>query len=145
MKLILSFMVVLSLTGYSQSSKDSSDIRLAVTNYADGWYEGDTLKMTKAIHPRMTKRIVGWSREFKNNQNVLQELNAFQLMDGTQKGIGKRIPAERRLKNVTILSMYTNTVSVKLEMADWFEYLHLGRWNGEWKIINSLWEMKPQE
>lgn len=145
MKNILFLLAVITITGSAQSAKDSSDIRTVGLNYAEGWYEGDTVKMAKAIHTKMMKRIVGWSRDFKNNQNVLQEMNAAQLMDGTQKGIGKRIPPERRIKNVTILSIYNNTASIKLEMADWYDYLHLGRWNGEWKILNVLWEMKPQE
>ncbi len=29
-------------------------------------------------------------------------------------------------------------------MSDWIDYLHLARWNGEWKIVNVLWELKPK-
>ena len=27
---------------------------------------------------------------------------------------------------------------------DWVDYLHIGKVNGEWKIINVLWETKPK-
>jgi hypothetical protein len=24
------------------------------------------------------------------------------------------------------------------------DYMHLVRWNGEWKIINVLWDLRPE-
>jgi hypothetical protein len=32
-----------------------------------------------------------------------------------------------------------------VEAANWIDYLHLAKWDGEWKIINVLWELKPKE
>ncbi len=128
----------------SQIAKDSADIRTTVLNYVEGWYEGNADRMGKAIHPQMIKRIVGWAKDHTKNENMMEQLNASQLLDGTRKGLGKRIEKERQIKTITILSVYNNTASVKVEMADWYDFMHLGRWNGEWKIINVLWEMKPQ-
>jgi hypothetical protein len=28
-------------------------------------------------------------------------------------------------------------------MRDWVDYMHIGKMNGKWVIINVLWEMKP--
>lgn len=132
-------------TGYSQSSKDSADIRAAALNYVEGWYEGNAERMEKAVHPRLAKRIIAFSKDIRKNENVLNEMNGEQLVDGTRKGYGKNTPKEKQIKNITILSLYNNTASVKAEMGDWIDFMHLGRWNGEWKIINVLWEMKPQD
>jgi hypothetical protein len=30
-------------------------------------------------------------------------------------------------------------------MSGWIDYMHLAKWNGEWKIANVLWELKPQK
>ncbi len=100
--------------------------------------------MAKAVHPQLAKRIVGWSADPAKNENVLQDMNAELLIEGTRKGGGKRTPKEKQIKNITILSIYNNTASVKAEMSNWYDFMHLARWNGEWKIINVLWEMKPQ-
>jgi hypothetical protein len=27
-------------------------------------------------------------------------------------------------------------------MRDWIDYMHLVRWNGAWKIVNVLWELR---
>jgi hypothetical protein len=29
-------------------------------------------------------------------------------------------------------------------MADWVDYMQLGRVDGRWLIVNVLWERKPQ-
>ena len=28
-------------------------------------------------------------------------------------------------------------------MRDWIDYMHVGKMNGRWVIINVLWETKP--
>jgi hypothetical protein len=33
---------------------------------------------------------------------------------------------------------------VKLVAGDWVDYMHLAKWNGQWKIVNVLWQMKPK-
>ena len=38
-----------------------------------------------------------------------------------------------------------NTAQVKTVMHDWIDYMQMARWNGEWKIVNVLWEMKKQD
>lgn len=130
---------------FTQSAQDSAAIRTTALNYVEGWYEGNPERMSKAVLPTLAKRIVGWSNDHTNNGNVLSEMNGEQLVEATRKGFGKKISKERQIKNITILNIYNNSASVKTEMADWIDYMHLGRWNGEWKIINVLWEMKPQE
>lgn len=138
------FLLLISSALFSQSAKDSADIRAAALNYVEGWYEGNTERMAKAIHPNLAKRNIGVSMQMGNNNNVLQEMNAEQLLERTKRGLGLRTPKEAQIKNITILNIYNNSASVKAEMTDWYDFMHLTRWNGEWKIINVLWEMKPQ-
>ena len=37
-----------------------------------------------------------------------------------------------------------NTASVKAVARNFVDYLHVGKVNGEWKIVNVLWEMAPR-
>ena len=143
--ILLIFSISIIQFCFAQSAKDSADIRAAALNYVEGWYEGSGERMAKAVHPKLAKRIIGFNEDITKNENVLSEMNGEQLVETTRKGFGKRIPKERQIKNITILSIYNNTASVKAEMSDWYDFMHLGRWNGEWKIINVLWEMKPQQ
>ena len=54
------------------------------------------------------------------------------------------VPEDQRQSDVTILDVFENVASVKVVASTWIDYLHIGRVDGEWKIINVLWEMKPQ-
>lgn len=130
---------------HAQSAKDSAAVRAAALDYVEGWYEGNAERMERAVHPKLAKRIIAFSKDKTKNENVLNEMNGVQLVDGTRKGYGKNTPPDRQIKTITILSMYNNSASVKAEMGEWIDFMHLGRWNGEWKIINVLWEMKPQD
>lgn len=129
------------LTAWGQTS-DSAGIRQAALDYAEGWYAGDAARMEKALHPELAKRIV--RTDEKSGRNRIEHMSALTLINGTKSGFGKNTPKERQQKDVFILDVFGNTASVKLIMSDWIDYLHLARWNGEWKIVNVLWELKPK-
>ena len=48
------------------------------------------------------------------------------------------------MKEITILDRYNNAAVVKIVASDWIDYLEMGKFNGDWKIINVLWELKPK-
>jgi hypothetical protein len=29
-------------------------------------------------------------------------------------------------------------------MSGWIDYMHMAKWNGQWKIVNVLWELKKR-
>ena len=33
---------------------------------------------------------------------------------------------------------------IRILRNTWIDYLHVAKWNGEWKIINVLWAWKPR-
>ena len=125
----------------AQSAADSTAIRVTALNYVEGWYEGNTERMTRALHPELVKRIVytdsaGHSR--------LEQMDAARLIKGTGAGYGKETPKARQEKEVRILDIYGNVASVRATMAGWIDYMQMARWNGEWRIVTVLWEVKPR-
>jgi hypothetical protein len=127
----------------AQSAADSSGIRAAALDYIEGWYTGDTTRMTRALHPELAKRIV--ETDPKARKSVLSQMGAKQLIQYTREGGGRDTPADRRQADVSILDIYRGAASAKVIAADWVDYLHLTRWNGRWIIVNVLWEFKPKE
>ena len=71
-------------------------------------------------------------------------MSALSLVQGVKRGGGKDTPKDKQQKDVTILDVYENAASVKVVASDWIDYLHIGKFNGRWVIINVLWELKPQ-
>ncbi|HLF20436.1 MAG TPA: nuclear transport factor 2 family protein [Bacteroidota bacterium] len=127
----------------AQNAADSAAIRKTALNYVEGWYEADSDRMESALHPELTKRIV--LVDEKTGKNWLDVMGASKLVNGTRRGGGKTTPKDQQQKDVYILDIFGNTASVKAIMSGWIDYMHLAKWNGEWKIINVLWEYKPKK
>ena len=119
---------------------DRAAIKQAALDYIEGWYTGDAERMERALHPELAKRIV---RTNPQGQSNLGQMSALSLILGTRRGGGKQTPADKQMKDVTILDVFENAASAKVVASEWIDYLHLARWNGRWVIVNVLWELKP--
>jgi hypothetical protein len=95
--------------------------------------------MERALHPELAKRIVHTNDKV---QSRLEQMGAMSLLQGTRAAYGKNTPREKQQKDVNILDVFENAVSVKLVASNWIDYLHIAKFNGRWVIINVLWELK---
>jgi len=146
MKILVTAVFLIAITYavsvHAQTAADSAAIRQAALDYAEGWYESNAERMERAVHPELAKRIVRTDQA--SGRSRLEQMSAMTLVLGTRRGGGKNTPVEQQQKGVIIFDIFENTASAKAVMADWIDYLHLAKWNGEWKIVNVLWELKPQ-
>ncbi len=142
---ILLSLAILALAAPSvalaDAEADRTAIRQAALDYAEGWYEGNAERMERALHPELAKRI---ARTNPEGRSRLDQMSAMTLVQFTRNGGGKNTPKEKQQKDVTILDIFGNAASVKLEMNGWIDYLHVAKFNGRWVIVNVLWEVKPQ-
>ena len=146
MRLSLHALVLLATavtaTARAQSAADSAAIRATALDYAEGWYEGNADRMARALHPELVKRIM--VRDTTTGKTMVQGMGASVLVNSTRHGYGKETPKDRQQKEVTILDIFGNAASAKAVMADWVDYMQLGKVDGRWVIVNVLWERKPQ-
>ena len=140
--ILTSLLLVAAFSAAAQADADRDAIKRTALNYAEGWYEGNAEKMESALHPHLAKRIV---RTNDKGQSGLGQMTALELVQGTRAGSGKQTPAAEQQKDVTILDVTGGAATVKLEMRDWVDYMHIGKFNGRWVIVNVLWEMKPKK
>jgi hypothetical protein len=137
-------LTVLALTAvppaHAQTAADSAGIRAAALDYIEGWYAGDADRMARALHPQLAKRIV---RTPPGGPSTLGEMGAETLIGYTRNGGGRRTPVAQQRKDVRILDIFEGAASARVDASDWVDYLQLARWNGQWKIVNVLWEMRP--
>ncbi len=126
----------------AQTAADSVGIRAAALDYIDGWYAGDAARMERALHPELAKRIV--ATDPATGQSRLGHMGAPVLVNQTRQGGGSDIPAASRRNEVRIFDIYNGTASVRVTATGWIDYMHLARWNGQWKIVNVLWQVEPQ-
>ena len=138
--LMLATAVATPRATHAQVPADSVAIEQAALDYIQGYYSGSPERMEKALHPELAKRIV---RTTPDGQSSLDQMNAQTLVDITRRMAQRPIPEEEWKDDVTILDIFENVASVRVDATAWIDYLHLAKWNGEWKIVNVLWEMRP--
>jgi hypothetical protein len=136
---IISIFIFTSGVAAQTSDADREAIKQTSLDYIEGWYEGNAERMERALHPDLAKRIV---RTNPQGQSGLGQMSALGLIQGVKRGGGKETPKEKQQKDVTILDVFGNAASVKVVASDWVDYLHVGKFNGRWVIINVLWELK---
>lgn len=139
--ILISGILLWALPVRGQAVADSAAIRATALDYIEGWYAGNPDRMERALHPHLAKRRVvtdsaGHSR--------LQDMTAMELVQGTRAAYGKEVPVAQRRTDVTILDIYGNAASVKVDAGAWIDYLHIAKWNGCWEIVNVLWETPPR-
>ena len=138
--LLLSAVLLLPRVAAAQTAADSTGIRGAALDYIEGWYTGDAVRMERALHPELAKRIL------MANQNEpgkhFMHMTADQLIEGARRGGGSDSPAEEQRKEVKILDIFRGTASVRVDAQTWVDYLHVVEDDGNWVIINVLWELR---
>jgi len=98
--------------------------------------------MERSLHPELAKRMI--STYPKTGRSQFNHMGAMALVQRTRDSGGKKTPPNRQLKEVTILDRYNNAAVVKIVASDWIDYLKVAKFDGNWKIINVLWELKPK-
>ena len=131
---------------FAQTSKDSTQIREAVLNYLEGMETNSPQRIEKAMHPELAKRTIE-----KNKEGIEypENMTAASLI-GYSKGFDftmfykADVDPEEPLKSKIIMYEISNGIASVKAVTNKFEfvdYIHLGKLNGEWKIINILWAM----
>lgn len=138
---ILFFFSIPDITA-AQTPQDTASIKATALDYIEGWYSGDAKRMEKALHPQLAKRMV-YSEESMQSRLIIT--SALELVQQTREEGGAGIPQSERRKEVYILDIYNQAASVKVDAGGWIDYMHLAKWNGEWKIINVLWELNQDQ
>src|SRR5262249_34512291 len=140
---LLLFLAVVPIKAQSAPDSEAAAIRQAALDYIEGWYEGDAARMERALLPELAKRIV--MTDAASGKSRLDSMSAMTLVQYTRAGGGRKTPKEAQTKDVTILDRNQNAAVVKVVAANWIDSLQVARYNGDWKIINVLWELKPKE
>ena len=125
-----------------QDDGDVEAITRAALDYGLGWYEGDAERMARALHPELAKRMV--FTDPTTGRSRLSQQGAMTLVNNTRAGGGSNAPVRSRESEVTIFEVFENAAVAKVVGPEWVDYLQLAKWNGEWLIVNVLWELTPE-
>ena len=116
---------------------DRAAIERTVRDYIDGWYEGNSERMARALHPDLMKRA---AMPLANGRFVLETASANAMIELTKAGLGKQRARPGQVNDVVVLDIAGDMASAKSVSPDYIDLLHVLRINGEWRIVNVLWQ-----
>jgi hypothetical protein len=109
-----------------------------VLDYVEGFYEGDTAKLTRALRPDLSK--YGFWRDstgkYDGERMTFTEAIAY----------GKKVKAQNKPvnpswpKDVVLYEVQDQTASAKVTAWWGTDYVLLGKFGGKWMITDVLWQ-----
>lgn len=128
--------------GYAPSGTSGAEdsVRKAALDYAEGYYSGDAARMARAVHFDLNKAFPRY--QSKTDQVLLTYTTYSALIELTASKAGLLPDTARHIRSDVIL-ITPEAALEKVKSAKFNDYLQLVKINGEWKIINVLWN-SPQ-
>ena len=122
------------------SAADREAVRRAAMDYIEGFYEGDTAKLVRSVHPSVHK--YGYARRGAGEYEGMQMTwEGFMRYANGVKAGRTRTPADAP-KRVELFDVQDQTASAKVTAWWGTDYLLLARRDGRWMITHVLWQSR---
>jgi hypothetical protein len=115
---------------------DTADIRACILDYFEGWFDGDPVRMDRALHPGLAKHSLGQDR---GRTAVLDLTTRDEMVEGTARGAGRQRDVPDRAIRIDIAAVSGDIASVIVHSAVYVEFTLLARVEGRWRITGALW------
>jgi Putative lumazine-binding len=126
----------------AQTAADREGVERAALDYLEGFYEGSTEKLSRSVHPEVLKfGFYRKNREYHRSPMTFDEMLAFARRVKDRQ----EFPAQDAPKRVELLDVLDQTAAVKVYAWWGSDYLNLAKYDGEWKIVQVLWQSPPGE
>lgn len=134
-----SLFTVVFLIWATASFAQTNDVRAAVLDYVEGFYEGDTVKLKRSVSANLYK--YGYWRDAKSGKYGGEQMTFRQAVDYTKGVMAKKKFAKADApKNITILDTEEQVAVAKLTAWWGIDYLLLAKHDGKWMIEQVLWQ-----
>ncbi|QBA64003.1 nuclear transport factor 2 family protein [Muriicola soli] len=133
-------------TVFSQTPNDSTQIKETVLNYLEGMETNNPQRIEKAMHPDLAKRTIEKNKEGIEYPENMTAASLIGYSEGFDFSLFYKadVDANDPLTSEVVIYDISNGIASVRAVTNKFEfvdYIHLGKLNGEWKIINILWAM----
>lgn len=121
---------------------DRAGVERAALDYLEGFYEGSTDKLRRSVHPEVLK--FGFYREDPDDAYERSPMSFEEMLNfATNVKESGRFPDENAPKKVEILDVLDQTAVAKVYAWWGSDYLSMAKYDGEWKIVQVLWQSPP--
>tara|TARA_R110002072_G_scaffold42064_10_gene117935 strand:- start:75354 stop:76352 length:999 start_codon:yes stop_codon:yes gene_type:complete len=121
-----------------------AQIEQIVRDYCVGFYELDGQKVQSTCHTLLSKRVVEQAEPV--DIEYLREITyeEIEILGNTFNKEFNFDPETARCE-IEIYEVRKNVAAVKMTGTIWFDYIHLLKVNGQWQIVNIMFEGLPRD
>ena len=126
------------------TNEDIQAITEAARDYIEGWFTADTERMGRALLPELVKRSI-WHDLQEERWKVGPTLTAEAMVRYTKNGGGSKLSDVEKSFEIVVLDVFRHIATVKVSSYPFMDYLHLAKIDGQWRIMNCLFELRQGE
>ncbi len=140
MKRVVIILLCVLTSSIIQAQTDKEGVKKACMNYLEGFYEGDTEKLTASLQPSLNK-FGFWKDENAENYRQVKHMS-FDAALAFAKNVKekKEFPAADAPKKVEILDISNTIASAKVTAWWGIDYMLLSKRGDKWMIEQVIWE-----
>jgi hypothetical protein len=116
--------------------EDVAAIRRCLLDYFEGWFDGDAVRMDRALHPGLAKHSLG---QDPDRSETLDVTTRNEMVEATGQGRGRLRDVPDRGIRIEIASVSGDIASVIVHSAVYVEYALVARTGDGWRITSTLW------
>jgi hypothetical protein len=122
---------------------EKAAVHSAAKDYVDALYEAKPDLIVRSVHPQLAKR--GF---YRNDKGVFQEstmtFDQLKTLAGRWNEGGKR-DLSKSPREVVVIEVLDHIATAKI-VADWgVDHMQLAKSDGQWKIVNIVWQSHPKK
>jgi hypothetical protein len=140
-KYILSAILFLSASGilHAQTAQDKKEVERALLDYIEGFYEGDTVKLSRSVADYSVK--YGYWKDDKTNRYAGEAMSHKEMID---YAVGIKAKNRQRkltpLEKTQIFEIQESIASAKVTAWWGIDYVLLEKIDNKWMIRMVLWQ-----
>ena len=125
----------------STATGDRAAVHQAAVDYVEAIYNSDVTRIERSVHPKLTKH--GFWRDDPSKPWGPQATMTYEQLLNVAKTWNAKKDRDLSIKKVEVLDVLDQTAAAKIT-ANWgIDYMQLAKYDGQWKIINILWQAHP--
>jgi hypothetical protein len=140
--LVVSLFALMPQVAPAQTVSDREAVRLAVLDYVEGFYQGDTARLVRSVSPEVRK--YGYYHDKPGGPYVGEGMPVPEFLSYANRiKTGRSRTPANAVKDIVLYDVQDQTASAKLTAWWGTDYLLLAKDKGRWMILHVLWQSPP--
>lgn len=119
------------------TADDLEAVRATVLDYFEGWFDGDSVRMDRALHPGLAKHALG---QEASRSDRLDLTTKDEMVEATTQALGRQRDVPDRAIRIDVAAVSGDIASAIVHSAVYVEFVLLARTSAGWRITATIWQ-----